>query len=105
MCRRYFARANAVQKSGNRHPGRGNVAELGTQPLAHRSAGALWHYHPRLDLGVAPCPLHLAYPFMGLAFLIVPGLGWLFLGEPIQLPTVIGGALILAGIAVAAQAA
>lgn len=50
-------------------------------------------------------PLHLAYPFMGLAFLIVPGLGWLFLGEPIQLPTVIGGALILAGIAVAAQAA
>ncbi len=49
-------------------------------------------------------PLHLAYPFMGLAFLIVPCLGWLFLGEPIRLPTFIGGALILAGITVIAQA-
>lgn len=50
-------------------------------------------------------PLHLAYPFMGLAFLIVPCLGWLFLGEPIRVPTLIGGALILAGIAVTAHAA
>lgn len=49
-------------------------------------------------------PLHLAYPFMGLAFLIVPCLGWLILGESIQLPTIIGGALILAGIAIAARA-
>ena len=48
-------------------------------------------------------PLHLAYPFMGLAFLIVPTLGWLFLGEPIHVSTLIGGALILAGIAVTAQ--
>lgn len=49
-------------------------------------------------------PLHLAYPFMGLAFLIVPTLGWLFLGEPIRWATLVGGGLILAGIAVAAQA-
>ena len=48
-------------------------------------------------------PLHLAYPFMGLAFLIVPTLGWLLLGEPIHVSTLIGGALILAGIAVTAQ--
>ncbi|WCM89214.1 EamA family transporter [Acidovorax sp. NCPPB 3576] len=49
-------------------------------------------------------PLHLAYPFMGLAFLIVPALGWLFLKEPLHLQTFIGGALILAGIAVAGRA-
>ena len=49
-------------------------------------------------------PLHLAYPFMGLAFLIVPGLGWLFLGEPIRIQTIAGGALILIGIAIAAHA-
>ena len=50
-------------------------------------------------------PLHLAYPFMGLAFLIVPCLGWLFLGEPIHIQTIVGGALILIGIAIAAHAA
>jgi drug/metabolite transporter (DMT)-like permease len=49
-------------------------------------------------------PLHLAYPFMGLAFLIVPCLGWLFLGEPIRMPTLIGGALILVGITITAHA-
>jgi drug/metabolite transporter (DMT)-like permease len=49
-------------------------------------------------------PLHLAYPFMGLAFLIVPGLGWLFLGEPIRIHTIIGGVLILAGITITAHA-
>ena len=48
-------------------------------------------------------PLHLAYPFMGLAFLFVPCLGWLFLDEPIRWPTLVGGVLILAGIAVAAR--
>jgi len=49
-------------------------------------------------------PLHLAYPFMGLAFVIVPCLGWLFLNESIQVPTIVGGALILVGIAIAARA-
>lgn len=49
-------------------------------------------------------PLHLAYPFMGLAFLIVPCLGWMFLNEPIRWPTILGGALILLGIAIAARA-
>lgn len=50
-------------------------------------------------------PLHLAYPLMGLAFLIVPALGWLFLGEPLHLRTLGGGLLILAGIALTARAA
>ena len=48
-------------------------------------------------------PLHIAYPFMALAFLIVPCLGWLFLGEPIHVQTMVGGALILAGITLAAR--
>jgi drug/metabolite transporter (DMT)-like permease len=48
-------------------------------------------------------PLHLAYPFMGLAFLIVPVLAWLFLGEPIGWRTLAGGALIMAGVALASQ--
>ncbi|MBO0987676.1 MULTISPECIES: EamA family transporter [Delftia] len=49
-------------------------------------------------------PLHLAYPFMGLAFLIVPCLGWIFLNEPIRISTIIGGSLILAGITISAHA-
>lgn len=46
-------------------------------------------------------PLHLAYPFMGLAFLLVPTLAWLFLGEPLHWRTLAGGALIMAGVALA----
>jgi drug/metabolite transporter (DMT)-like permease len=49
-------------------------------------------------------PLHLAYPFMGLAFLIVPMLAWLFLGEPLHWRTLAGGAIIMAGVALAASA-
>ncbi len=46
-------------------------------------------------------PLHLAYPFMGLAFLIVPVLAWVWLGEPLTWQTLVGGALILAGVTLA----
>ena len=46
-------------------------------------------------------PLHLAYPFMGLAFLVVPVLAWLFLGEPLHWRTLAGGTLIMAGVALA----
>lgn len=46
-------------------------------------------------------PLHFAYPFMGLAFLIVPTLAWMFLGEPIHWRTLAGGALIMAGVILA----
>lgn len=44
-------------------------------------------------------PLHLVYPFMGLAFLIVPTLTWLFLGEPLHWRSLAGGVLIMAGVA------
>ncbi len=46
-------------------------------------------------------PLHLAYPFMGLAFLFVPLLSAAYLGEPVNWRTLAGGGLILAGIALA----
>lgn len=49
-------------------------------------------------------PLHLAYPFMGLAFVLVPAIGWYALGEPLRWQTLIGGCLILAGVTLAAQA-
>lgn len=48
-------------------------------------------------------PLHLAYPFMGLAFLIVPTLAWLLFNEPLHWRTLVGGALILAGVALASS--
>ncbi|MBS0292718.1 MAG: hypothetical protein JSS01_09410 [Proteobacteria bacterium] len=49
-------------------------------------------------------PLHIAYPFMALAFLIVPCLGRLLLDEPIHMQTLLGGALILAGVTLASRA-
>ena len=48
-------------------------------------------------------PLNMAYPFMGLAFLIVPLLAWLLLGEPLTWQTIVGGALILAGVSLASS--
>jgi drug/metabolite transporter (DMT)-like permease len=45
--------------------------------------------------------LHMAYPFMGLAFLIVPLLAWMLLGEPLHWRTLAGGFLILSGVALA----
>ncbi len=41
-------------------------------------------------------PLHIVYPFMGLAFILVPLLARVFLGEPGTLQTITGGLLILA---------
>ena len=46
-------------------------------------------------------PLHIAYPFMGLAFLLVPLLARALLGEPLTWQTLVCGALILAGVTLA----
>lgn len=46
-------------------------------------------------------PLHVAYPFMGFAFVLVPVLAGVFLGEPIGWRVLAGGVLITAGVAVA----
>lgn len=43
-------------------------------------------------------PLRIAYPFVGLAFLIVPVLSWFCMDEQIGLNTIVGGAAILIGI-------
>lgn len=43
-------------------------------------------------------PLNIAYPFMALAFLIVPGLSYVLLGEPLGWKNLLGGALIVAGV-------
>jgi drug/metabolite transporter (DMT)-like permease len=48
-------------------------------------------------------PLSRAYPFMALAFVLVPAAGYLLFHEPITLRFVLGTALIVAGVLVAAQ--
>lgn len=46
-------------------------------------------------------PLNVAYPFVSLAFVIVPILGVWILNEPIDWRNIAGGVLIAAGVAVA----
>ena len=43
-------------------------------------------------------PLGIAYPFVGLAFVIVPLLTWLALDEPLTARQVLGGAVIAIGV-------
>lgn len=46
-------------------------------------------------------PLRIAYPFVGLVFLIVPVLSWFWMDEQISLNTIVGGAAILIGVWIA----
>lgn len=50
-------------------------------------------------------PLRLAYPFVGLAFVIVPILGHFFLNEPLRRQSIIGACLIALGIWVSTKSA
>lgn len=43
-------------------------------------------------------PLNIAYPFMALAFVIVPLLTYFVLGEPLGWKNFVGAALIIAGV-------
>lgn len=43
-------------------------------------------------------PLNIAYPFVALAFVIVPILAHFFLGEKITLNTMIGASIIIVGV-------
>lgn len=43
-------------------------------------------------------PLNLAYPIQALAFIIVPLLSWLIMGEHIQLNTFLGALVIIFGV-------
>lgn len=45
-------------------------------------------------------PLHQAYPFMALAFLIVPLLGHFVLGESVSVKVILGGLLIMVGVVI-----
>jgi drug/metabolite transporter (DMT)-like permease len=50
-------------------------------------------------------PLSRAYPFVALAFVLVPAAGYVFFHEPITLRYALGTALIVIGVAVAAGTA
>ena len=50
-------------------------------------------------------PLSVAFPFYGLTFLLVPLLAWLFLGEPLRIQTLVGGVVIIIGVAICAKGA
>lgn len=54
----------------------------------------LWVYALRL------VPLSIAYPFMALAFIIVPVLGIIFLKEPFHWRMLVGAGLIMMGLIV-----
>lgn len=43
-------------------------------------------------------PLHIAYPFMALAFILVPLMSYFILNEPVEARTFIGAALIAVGV-------
>lgn len=45
-------------------------------------------------------PLHMAYPFMALAFFIVPMLGYFALGEPVNIKVLLGSLFIIAGVVI-----
>ncbi len=47
--------------------------------------------------------LNIAYPFMALAFVIVPMAGYLFLGESVSYKTFFGAALIIAGLIISVR--
>jgi drug/metabolite transporter (DMT)-like permease len=60
-------------------------------------ATLLWIYALRI------VPLGAAFPLYALAFLLVPVLAHLFADEPLTANTLIGGAIIIAGVAIAVR--
>ena len=62
------------------------------------AATLLWVYVLRTT------PLAIAYPLFALAFIIVPVLSSIFLGEPLRLSYFVGGAVIIAGVFISTQA-
>jgi len=53
---------------------------------------------------LAEVPLGRAYPFMALAFIVVPAGGYLFFNEAVTLQQVLGTVLIIIGVIVVARA-
>ncbi len=50
-------------------------------------------------------PLRLAYPVSALAYVLVPVLGHFFLNEPLSVRSLLGAAVIVAGVAIATSGA
>lgn len=65
--------------------------------VLYGAATLLWIYVLRT------APLALAYPLFALAFMIVPVLSWMVLGEPLRPMTLAGGAIILVGVVIAVR--
>lgn len=65
--------------------------------VVYLGATALWIWLLRT------IPLSVAYPFMALAFLFVPILAAVFLGEPLSFKSAFGAVLIVAGICLVAN--
>jgi undecaprenyl phosphate-alpha-L-ara4N flippase subunit ArnE len=76
------------------------VARLPTMWLALALYGAATVLWVRI---LATVPLSRAYPFMALAFILVPAGGYVFFQESITARYVIGAALIVIGVIVAAR--
>ena len=60
--------------------------------IVYLSATALWVALLR------QIPLHVAYPFVALAFVLVPVLGYWFLGEPLRWQSLLGALVIVLGV-------
>lgn len=60
--------------------------------LVYLSATGLWVVLLR------QLPLHVAYPFVALAFFFVPVLGHFFLGEPLRWQSLLGALVIVLGV-------
>ena len=65
--------------------------------VIYAAATVLWVYVLRY------APLNRVYPVFALAFILVPTLEWLMLGEPFRMQSLIGGAIIFVGVAVAVR--
>lgn len=69
---------------------------LGVALVLYGGATILWL------LVLSRISLTVAFPFYGLVFLLVPFLSWAVLKEPLNLPTLIGSAVIAAGVVIVA---
>ena len=79
----------------------------GTEPLIHQVLGNHYLWIALAVYGIATAfwigllrqiPLHIAYPFVALAFLFVPILGFWFLNEPLRWQSLLGALVIVVGV-------
>ena len=79
----------------------------GAEPLVHQILGNHYLWMALAVYGIATAfwigllrqiPLHIAYPFVALAFLFVPVLGSWFLNEPLRWQSLLGAVVIAVGV-------